>query len=564
MANAPSLSFSFLNWSGMKNFIFLLFIVTTLASCHKKPDDLYHAILIDSVYVNQVLAANNATLRDIDYAKVEINIRFTEPVDTLLFDPEKITFTGGNGVSYTHRFDNKSQYLTLIPGTPLSSFSLYRLLIDPGRNLGGTIYESYMITFRTRLDTTPKFPLISDDSLLTLIQKKTFGYFWDHAHPVSGLSRERLGSGEIVTTGGSGFGLMALLVGIKRNFITRQEGFERFNKIVTFLARPETDRFHGAFPHWLNGTTGKVIPFSTNDNGGDLVETAFLMQGLLTVREYFKNGNAAETAMCDAITTLWQNVEWDWYRKDNQNILYWHWSPDHGWIINMGIAGWNEALIIYVLAASSPTHSIPLSVYTQGWARNGAYPMRNNNTFYGIKLPLGENYGGPLFFAHYSFLGLDPRNLSDQYASYWTQNVAHSKINHAYCKADPNGYAGYADNCWGLTASDIQYGYSASSPTNDLGVIAPTAALSSFPYTPEESMKALKFFYYTIGDKLLGDYGFYDAFDLTSSWFASSYIAIDQGPIVCMIENYRTGFLWNLFMANTEVRAGLDKLGFLY
>jgi hypothetical protein len=230
----------------------------------------------------------------------------------------------------------------------------------------------------------------------------------------------------------------------------------------------------------------------------------------------------------------------------------------------MGISGWNEALIIYVLAASSPTHSIPLSVYTQGWARNGAYPMRNNNTFYGIKLLLGENYGGPLFFAHYSFLGLDPRNLSDQYANYWTQNIAHTMINHAYCMADPKGYSGYADNCWGLTASDIQNGYSASSPTNDLGVIAPTAALSSFPYTPVESMKALKFFYYTIGDKLLGDYGFYDAFNLTSGWYASSYIAIDQGPIVCMIENYRTGFLWNLFMSSSEVKAGLTKLGFSY
>ncbi len=541
-----------------------MFIVTTLVSCHKKPDNPYNAILIDSIFINHVLAANNAILRNIDYAKVEISIRFKEPVDTLLFNPEKITFTGGTGASYTHRFDKKSQYLNFFPVAPLSPFSLYRILIDPGRNFGGTIYESYMITFQTRLDTTPKFPLISDDSLLTLIQKETFGYFWDYAHPVSGLSRERYGSGEIVTSGGSGFGLMAILVGIERGFITRLDGFERLNKVVAFLSRPETDKFHGAFPHWMNGTTGKVVPFSTNDNGGDLVETGFLMQGLLTVREYFKNGNAEEKLMCNSITTLWQNVEWDWYRQDNQNILYWHWSPDKGWIINMGISGWNEALIIYVLAAASPTHSIPLSVYTQGWARNGAYPMKNNNIFFGIKLPLGENYGGPLFFAHYSFLGLDPRNLSDQYANYWTQNVAHSLINHAYCKDNPKNYAGYADNCWGLTASDIQNGYSASSPSNDLGVIAPTAALSSFPYTPQESMKALKFFYYIIGDKLFGDYGFHDAFNLTASWFADSYIAIDQGPIVCMIENYRTGLLWNLFMSCPEVRTGLTELGFNY
>jgi hypothetical protein len=548
----------------MKHFIFVLIIVLTFASCHKEPVYKDQTIIIDSLSVNGISVINNAFIRDIDYENIAIKIRFRDPVDTLLFDQEKIFLMDGVGLPYTYRFDKKLQHLTIIPHTPLLPFSRYRLIIDPGHYLGGIVYNSYTFVFRTRLDTTPKFPLISDDSLLTLIQKKTFGYFWDYAHPVSGLSRERYGSGDIVTSGGSGFGLMALLVGIEKGFITRQEGFERLNKVVSFLSRSETDKFHGVFPHWMNGTTGKVIPFGTNDNGGDLVETGFLMQGLLTVREYFKNGNAEEKSMCNSITTLWQNVEWDWYRKDNQNILYWHWSPDKGWIINMGISGWNEALIIYVLAAASPTHSIPLSVYTQGWARDGAYPMRNNNTFFGIKLPLGENYGGPLFFAHYSFLGLDPRNLSDQYANYRTQNVAHSLINHAYCKNNPKNYSGYADNCWGLTASDIQDGYSASSPLNDLGVIAPTAALSSFPYTPEESMKALKFFYYTIGDKLLGDYGFYDAFNLTREWFASSYIAIDQGPIVCMIENYRTGFLWNLFMGNAEVRAGLDKLGFLY
>ncbi len=276
-----------------------------------------------------------------------------------------------------------------------------------------------------------------------------------------------------------------------------------------------------------------MIPFSSNDNGGDLVETAFLMQGLIAVREYFKDGTAAEKEMCNSITALWEEVDWNWYRREAQNILYWHWSPDKGWIMNMGISGWNEALIVYVLAASAPVNQIPLAVYTNGWARNGAYPMVNNKTFYDILLPLGQDYGGPLFFAHYSFMGLDPRNLADQYASYWSQNVAHSKINHAYCKANPRGYSGYADNCWGLTASDIQNGYRASSPTNDLGVIAPTAALSSFPYTPVESMKALEFFYYTIGDKLWGQYGFYDAFNLTSGWFASSYIAIDQGPIIC-------------------------------
>lgn len=548
----------------MKYLIFILAIVFTLASCHKEKVDPYHEITVDSVFVNNQYVANTSTIREVNYEDIVISLKFSEKVDTLLFNREKISVTGASMPSYTYRFDNKSERLTIIPDASLAPLSLYRLLFDQGSNLGGFIYESYTFTFRTRLDTTPKFPEISDDSLLSLVQQKTFGYFWDYAHPVSGLSRERYGSGEIVTSGGSGFGLMAVIVGIERGFVTREEGFERLNKIVNFLIRPETDRFHGAFPHWINGTTGKVIPFGANDNGGDLVETAFLMQGLITVREYFKDGTAAEKEMCNSITGLWEAVDWNWYRKDGQDILYWHWSPDLGWIINMGISGWNEALIVYVLAASSPSSAIPLSAYTSGWARNGAFPMVNNKTFYGIELPLGEDYGGPLFFAHYSFLGLDPRSLEDQYASYWTQNTSHSRINHAYCTANPKGYSGYADNCWGLTASDIQNSYRASSPLNDLGVIAPTAALSSFPYTPVESMKALKFFYYTIGDKIWGQYGFYDAFNLTSGWFANSYIAIDQGPIVCMIENYRTGMLWDTFMSSEEVRAGLDKLGFTY
>jgi hypothetical protein len=438
------------------------------------------------------------------------------------------------------------------------------MIFDVGQNLGGLFKDGFAFTFTTRLDTLPKFPQISDDSLLTLVQKKTFGYFWDYAHPVSGLARERLGSGDIVTAGGSGFGLMAILVGIERNFITREQGFERLNKIVNFLNTPATDKFHGAFPHWLNGNTGKVYPFSSKDDGGDLVETSFLMQGLLTVKEYFKTGSAEEQDMCDTIQKLWENVEFDWYRNNNQNKLYWHWSPNYGWYMNMPISGWNEALIIYVLAASSPTHSIPKIVYDEGWARNGAYPMKNGKSFYGIQLPLGSDYGGPLFFAHYSFLGLDPRNLSDQYANYWTQNVAHSRINYEYCKSNPKHYRGYSDECWGLTASDIPNGYSASSPTNDRGVIAPTAALSSFPYTPDESMAALKFFYYVLGDRIWSNYGFLDAFSLSSIWFAGSYIAIDQGPIVCMIENYRTGLLWDLFMGNPEVQAGLTKLGFSF
>jgi hypothetical protein len=542
----------------------LVAVLFLFVSCQKSDRDDDVILKVDSIFINELFVPNNAVINSIDFADIEIRISLSDQVDTNKFIKEKLFITGGIGTSYTHKFTTDRIGLIIKPLENAQALFSYRLLFDMGSNLGGFFNESYSIVFRTTIDTTPKYPLISDDELLTLIQQQTFKYFWDYAHPVSGLARERLGSGETVTSGGSGFGLMAILVGIERNFITRQQGFQRLNKIVSFLNNPDTEKFHGAFPHWMNGSSGKAIPFSQKDNGGDLVETAFLMQGLLSVKEYFETGSADEQEMCKTIENLYDNVEWDWYRKNGENVLYWHWSPNYNWEMNHQIRGWHEALIVYILAAGSSTHSIPAEVYNNGWARNGTYPMSNNKTFYGIHLQLGYDYGGPLFFSHYSFLGLDPRNLADNYADYWQQNVSHTLINRAYCISNPKAFAGYSDECWGLTASDIQNGYSASSPTNDLGVIAPTAAISSIPYTPNESMDAVRFFYYTLGDKIWGDYGFKDAFNLSTLWFADSYLAIDQGPIICMIENYRTGLIWNLFMQNDNVQTGLANLGFSY
>jgi hypothetical protein len=547
----------------MKYFPVLFAIIFFFFSCQKDRNRISNSdILIDSVSINEIPVNDRETVDSIDYQNVTVRISFNTGIDTNRFNKTKVFLSQGIDTAYTYFFAD-NQTLIIKPKNELKDLTLYRFLFDIGANMGGTVKDGFSFNFITRFDTIPKFPVVSDDSLLTIVQKQTFAYFWDYAHPVSGLARERLGSGDIVTSGGSGFGVMAVLTGIQRKFITRQQGFERIQKMVLFLNSPECDKFHGAFPHWLNGNTGKVQPFSQKDNGGDLVETAFLMQGLLTARQYFNDGNAAEKAMCDTIRKLWQNVDWNWYRN-NKDVLFWHWSPEYQFEMNMSVSGWNEALIVYVLAASSPTHSITKQVYDEGWARNGAYPMRNGDLFYNIRLPLGEDYGGPLFFAHYSFLGLDPRNLSDQYANYWEQNVAHTLINYNYCVDNPKKRRGYGANCWGLTASDIPYGYSASSPLNDLGVIAPAAAISSMPYTPEESMRALKFFYYTLGDRIWGEYGFNDAFDLSELWFADSFIAIDQGPQICMIENYRTGFLWNLFMSSAEIKKGLNVLGFTF
>ena len=400
---------------------------------------------------------------------------------------------------------------------------------------------------------------MNDDQLMTMVQEYTFRYFWDFAHPFSGLARER-NTDNIVTTGGSGFGIMAIITGIERGFITRQQGLERLVRIVDFLST-RADRFHGVFPHWMNGTTGKTISFSTKDNGADLVETAFLIQGLLTARMYFALSDPKEAKLRSDITAIWESVEWTWFRRGGQNVLYWHWSPNYGWDMNLPIRGFNECQIVYLLAAMSPTYPIPANVYHQGWA-GGNY--KNSNSYYGYPMIVGQFRGGPLFFSHYSYLGFDTRNIRDDYANYFVRNTNHSLINWSYCKENPKNFKGYSDVCWGLTASDNPFGYAAHEPTGagDNGTITPTAALSSFPYTPEQSMSALKHFYRALGDRLWGIYGFFDAFNLQHDWFAKSYLAIDQGPIICMIENFRTGLLWNFFMKNPEIPLMMEKLAF--
>lgn len=412
---------------------------------------------------------------------------------------------------------------------------------------------------------------ISDDSLLTLVQYRTFRYFWDGAEPVSGMARERYHIDEVypendknvVTLGGSGFGVMAILVGMERGFITRDEGRSRLGKIVDYLGK--ADRFHGAWPHWLYGETGKVKPFGQFDDGGDIVETAYMAQGLLAVKQYFIHGSEKEKQLALAIDKLWHEIDWNWYTQGQNKVLYWHWSPNCGWKMNFEIKGYNECLIPYVLAASSPSHPVSPDVYHKGWARDGN--IVSNREKYGYKLIFkyngAEEYGGPLFWSQYSYLGLDPRGLKDKYADYWDLNRNQTLIDRQWCIENPKHYKDYGANCWGLTASYSIDGYSGHAPgSEDLGVISPTAALSAFPYTPKYSMDALRFFYDSLGSKIFGKYGFYDAFSVQYNWFPQKYLAIDQGPIVVMIENYRSGLLWKLFMSDPDVQQGLQRLGF--
>ncbi len=431
-------------------------------------------------------------------------------------------------------------------------------------------------TSRTQTQHTTVQKNISDSALLDTVERRTFKYFWDGAEPNSGMAAERIHMDgdypdhdqSTIAVGGSGFGCMALLAGIKRSYITRQQGVQRFEKIVSFLEK--ADRFHGAFPHWLYDENGHVHPFGYDDNGGDLVETCYLMQGLLCVRQYFKDGNDTEKKLTARIDALWKAVEFDWYRRGGQNVLYWHWSPDYLWKKNFAVQGYNECLILYILGACSPTHSITKEVYDEGWAQNGAINKTTNykNDTLHLFMQGGSPHGGSLFWAHYSYLGLNPHNLTDKYADYWKEMSTMATINYQWCVDNPKKFVGYSDSSWGLTASYSVKGYAAHAPDeeNDLGVISPTAAISSIIYTPQQSLAAIRHWYEddNLRDRIWDQYGFYDAFSENEKWYKPRYLAIDQGPEVVMIENYRSGLLWDLFMSCDEVKDGLKKLGFSF
>ena len=413
-------------------------------------------------------------------------------------------------------------------------------------------------------DRNPKdLAALSDEALIDAVQRQTFRYFWDGADAASGLALDRRTQGEDrgdgkVAVGGSGFGVMAMIVAVERGWITRDAALDRLSRMLGALFR--ATRYHGAFAHFFDGASGRTIPMSPKDDAADLVETSFLVMGLLCARQYFSEDTAPARRLRADIDTLWQGVEWDWFTRGGREVLYWHWSPGNGWAMNHEVRGWNECLVTYLLAVAAPRHAVDPRIYHRGFAAGSGFA--NGRSYYGIELPLGMPYGGPLFFTHYSFCGLDPHGLKDRYADYWELNCRHVQINRAHCVANRQGHPGYGESCWGLTASDDPDGYLAHAPDTDNGTISPTAALSSLPYAPAQVMRVLRHFLTAHGTQLWKEYGFVDAFCERRGWFAQTFLAIDQGPIVVMMENHRTGLLWKLFMSVPEVQAGLRALDF--
>jgi hypothetical protein len=350
-------------------------------------------------------------------------------------------------------------------------------------------------------------------------------------------------------------------------------------QIVTFLEK--APRYHGAWSHFMDGRTGQSLAvFGPMDDGGDLVETAFLMEGLLSARQYFNRPTNAEKGLSQRISYLWETVEWEWYRKSStSDALYWHWSPQWSWHINHRLTGFNEAMIVYLLAIASPTHPVPAGLYYSGWANQndvGAkyregwsdthedYDYVNGSNYFGIKLDVGVEEGGSLFFTDYSYMGFDARGIHDRFTNYFENNRAIAQINLAYCIQNPGHYEGYGPHFWGLTASDGPKGYVPYEPQlrDDDGTMTFTGALSSFPYTPEASMDMLKHVYRDLGDRVWGIYGPRDAVNLSEDWVSPIFMGLNQAPMTVMVENYRTGLLWKLFMSNPEIKPMLGRIGF--
>ncbi|MDR5589538.1 glucoamylase family protein [Christiangramia sp. SM2212] len=531
-----------------------------------------HEILLDQVELLDLKAEYSSVSKvEIESAKgferhVEIN---WNDIDTKKVKLIKIYRSQNNsdfepvGVQNTQYFSKYTDYT----GSPDQTYS-YKI------SAIGYDYSESELSQPVKVSTKS----MNDDELITMIQEASLNYYWDGAEENSGLALENIpGRKDMVASGASGFGLMALVVGAERNFISRNEFVGRMEKIIDFLEN--ADRFHGAYSHFIDGPSGKTVAFFGNkDNGADLVETSFLMQGLLTVKQYLSQDVPQENELRKRITKIWEDVEWNWFVQDNSSeYLTWHWSPDQQWVIDHQLIGWNETMITYFLAIASKTHGVDAKMYYSGWASqqekaknyrsnwgetSKGSEYKNETNYFGIPLEVGVGVGGPLFFVHYSYLGLDPHKMEDQYVNYFENNKKIVEINYRYSMENPGSYEGYAENSWGLTASDGPLGYKAreAKPSQDDGTIAPTGAIASFPYTPEKSMKALKHFYRENGSFLWGEYGFRDAFNLSEDWVAPIFMGLNQAPMTVMIENHRTGLLWNLFMQNEEVKEALQNI----
>lgn len=392
-------------------------------------------------------------------------------------------------------------------------------------------------------------------------QKKMIDFFMSGADQTSGMCLNSSQWGGTMTTGATGMGFMNIITGVERGWISREEGLDQILKVVKFLDK--ADRYHGSWSHWY-GTDGKTKPFGNQIVAGEIVETAFVMTGLIAAKEYFNGSDTKEVELRNYVDKFWNEIDWSNFVHNDK--LYWIWHSDKAGdkAYEHALTGWNETLIVYILALAAPEgHNISPDVYQKCWQSNGGI-YRENQKVYGYEQPLGRpaNMEG-LFLAQYSFLGLDPRHMADQYINYWNHVTAYTMINRHYCVYEAPESHGYSETDWGITACEgagPATEYKGRTPSNDDGVLCTSASVSSFPYTPFYCAQVLL----NLNQNwsfMNGKYGFKTSYHPASGKASSYYLGMEHAPQAVMIENYRSGLLWNLVMRNGHIKKGFELAG---
>jgi hypothetical protein len=409
------------------------------------------------------------------------------------------------------------------------------------------------------ISVTPQ--VLDDEAFLDLVQRTAFDYFWYETNPENGLIKDRSNDPSRSSIAAVGSGLSAPTVGIDRGWISREAGQARVLTTLQFLGNsphgPEADAtgYKGFYYHFLDMQTGR----RDGDSELSTIDTALLLGGVLHVQQYFDRDDATEATIRALADNLDRRVDWPWMQVRSAKICH-GWNPETGFL-RYDWGGYNEAMILYLLALGSPTFPISPEAWT-AWTSSYAWQTHYGQAF--VVFP-------PLFGHQYSHVWIDFRGIQDAYMrakglDYFENSRRATLANRAYVIANPHGWADYGENVWGLTASDIPTSYSARGAPpaeRDDGTITPTAVGGSFAFTPRESLAALRHMYATYRTQIWGPYGFKDAFNPSMKWFASDYLGIDQGPIVLMIENYRTGRIWHEFMQHPTIQSGLARAGFM-
>ena len=407
-------------------------------------------------------------------------------------------------------------------------------------------------------------PALTTEALLDTLQHTAFDYFWNEANPTNGLIKDRSTLSSPCSIASLGFGLSAICIGIDHGWVSRDDGRARIRTALqTLWTKPQgnalsgTIGYKGLYYHFLD-MPGAL---RTWDCELSTIDTALLFAGIIDAKQYFDTADPVDVEVRALADSIYYRADWEFMRNFAPSI-YMGWKPGTGFSTFGQWIGYNEAMILFILALGSPTHPVPATTWT-AWTSGYNWSTQYGQTY--VIFP-------PLFGHQYSHCWIDFRSIYDTYMAnrgitYFENSRRATLAQRAYCIANPSGRVGYGANQWGLTASDGPTGYNArgAPPSqNDDGTISPTAVGGAVPFAPEVAIPALHHLYDTYGPQLFSTYGFRDAFNLTVNpdWYDTDYIGIDQGPIIVMIENYRTGKVWQRFMANPDIQRGLQRAGF--